>query len=66
MQGDTVVKKVKELNDVKVIIVSTYVLEEKMVEELKQSGNIVDFIKKAREHKLFNRKDRELLTWNTA
>ncbi len=46
MQGDAVAKKVKELNDVKVIIVSAYDLEEKMVEELKQSGNIVDFIKK--------------------
>jgi DNA-binding response OmpR family regulator len=35
MQGDTVAKKVKELNDVKVIIVSAYDLEVKMVEELK-------------------------------
>ena len=46
MPGDTVAKKVKELNDVKVIIVSAYDLEEKMVEELKRSGSIVDFIKK--------------------
>jgi hypothetical protein len=35
MEGDTVAKKVKELNDVKVIIVSAYDLEVKMVEELK-------------------------------
>ncbi len=46
MRGDAVAKKVKELNNVKVIIVSAYDLEEKMVEELKHSGNIVDFIKK--------------------
>ena len=45
MQGDTVAKKVKELNDVKVIMVSAYDLVEKMVEELKQSGYIVDLIK---------------------
>jgi DNA-binding response OmpR family regulator len=46
MYGDTVAKKVKELNDVKIIIVSAYELEHEMVEELKQSGYIVDIIKK--------------------
>lgn len=46
MQGDTVAKKVKELNDLKIIMISAYELDEKMVEELKQSGYIVDIIKK--------------------
>jgi DNA-binding response OmpR family regulator len=46
MYGDTVARKVKELNDVKIIIVSAYELEHEMVEELKQSGYIVDVIKK--------------------
>jgi DNA-binding response OmpR family regulator len=46
MQGDTVASKVKELNDVKVIMISAYELDEKMVEELKQSGYIDDIIKK--------------------
>jgi DNA-binding response OmpR family regulator len=46
MQGDTVAKKVKELNDVKIIMISAYELNEKMVEELKQSEYIVDVIKK--------------------
>ena len=46
MQGDTVAKKVKELNDVKIIMISAYELDEKMVEGLKQSGYIVDVIKK--------------------
>ena len=35
MQVDIVAKKVEELNDVKVIMVSAYDLEEKMFEELK-------------------------------
>jgi DNA-binding response OmpR family regulator len=46
MQGDTVAKKVKELNDAKIIMISAYELNEKMVEELKQSEYIVDVIKK--------------------
>jgi DNA-binding response OmpR family regulator len=46
MQGDTVAKKVKELNDVKIIMISAYELDEKMVGDLKQSGYIVDVIKK--------------------
>jgi DNA-binding response OmpR family regulator len=46
MYGDAVAKKVKELNDVKIIIVSAYELEQEMVEGLKQSGYIVDIIKK--------------------
>jgi CheY-like chemotaxis protein len=46
MQGDTVAKKVKELNDVKIIMISAYELDEKMVEELKQSRYVVDVIKK--------------------
>jgi DNA-binding response OmpR family regulator len=45
MQGDTVAKKVKELND-KIIMISAYELDEKMVEEQKQSGYIVDAMKK--------------------
>jgi CheY-like chemotaxis protein len=46
MQGDTVARKVKELNDVKIIMISAYELDEKMVEELKQSRYVVDVIKK--------------------
>jgi DNA-binding response OmpR family regulator len=46
IQGDTVAKKVKELNDVKIIMISAYELDEKMVGDLKQSGYIVDVIKK--------------------
>jgi DNA-binding response OmpR family regulator len=46
MQGDPVAKKVKELNDAKIIMISAYELDEKMVEELKQSGYIVDVTKK--------------------
>ena len=46
MQGDTVAKKVKELNDVKIIMISAYELDENMVEELKQSRYVVDVIKK--------------------
>jgi response regulator RpfG family c-di-GMP phosphodiesterase len=46
MYGDTVAKKVKELDDVKIIMISAYELDPKMVEELKQSGYIVDVIKK--------------------
>ena len=46
MQGDTVAKKVKELNDVKIIMISAYELDEKTVEGLKRSGYIVDVIKK--------------------
>jgi DNA-binding response OmpR family regulator len=37
MYGDTVAKKVKELDDVKIIMISAYELDTKMVEELKQS-----------------------------
>jgi DNA-binding response OmpR family regulator len=46
MYGDTVAKKVKELNDVKIIMVSAYELDQEMVEGLKQSGYIVDILKK--------------------
>ncbi|MDQ4015882.1 MAG: response regulator [Thermoproteota archaeon] len=46
MYGDTVAKKVKELDDVKIIMISAYELDPKMVDELKQSGYIVDVIKK--------------------
>ena len=46
MLGDTVAKKVKELNDVKIILLTAYELDEKIVEEIKQSGYIVDVIKK--------------------
>lgn len=46
MYGDTVAKKVKGLNDVKIIMVSAYELEQEMVEGLKQLGSIVDIIKK--------------------
>jgi DNA-binding response OmpR family regulator len=46
IQGDIVAKKVKELNDVKIIMISAYELDEKMVGDLKQSGYIVDVIKK--------------------
>jgi DNA-binding response OmpR family regulator len=46
MYGDTVAKKVKELNDVKIIMVSAYELDQEIVEGLKHSGSIVDIIKK--------------------
>ena len=46
MLGDTVAKKVKELNDVRIILLTAYELDEKIVEEIKQSGYIVDVIKK--------------------
>ena len=40
-----VAKKVKQLTDVKIIRISVYELDDKEVEELKQSGYIVDVIK---------------------
>jgi CheY-like chemotaxis protein len=46
IQGDTVAKKVKELNDVKIIMSSAYELDDKMVGDLKQSRYIVDVIRK--------------------
>ncbi|MDQ3884764.1 MAG: response regulator [Thermoproteota archaeon] len=46
MQGDTVAKKVEELNDVKIIMISAYELDGNIVEELKRSRYIVDVIKK--------------------
>ena len=46
MEGDRVAKKVKELNDVNIIIITAYELERKMVDELKHAGYIVDVIKK--------------------
>jgi hypothetical protein len=47
MQGDTVAKKVRGLNDLKIITRNAYDLQEETVEELKQSGFIVDSRKKA-------------------
>ena len=46
MQGvRTVAKKVKELTDVKIIMISAHELDDKEDEELKQSGYILDVIK---------------------
>jgi hypothetical protein len=47
---DIVAKKViqiEELNDLKIVMINAYDLPEEMVEELKQSGYIVDIMKKA-------------------
>ena len=41
----TVAKKVKELTDVKIIVISAHELDDKEDEELKQSGYILDVIK---------------------
>lgn len=47
---DIVAKKViqiEELNDLKIVMINAYDLPEETVEELKQSGCIVDIMKKA-------------------
>jgi hypothetical protein len=47
---DIVAKKViqiEELNDLKIVMINAYDLPEEMVEVLKQSGYIVDIMKKA-------------------
>jgi DNA-binding response OmpR family regulator len=66
MQGDTVAKKVKELNDVKIIMISAYELDEKMVGDLKQSGYIVDVIKKPVSMKSLIEKIESFLTESSA
>jgi DNA-binding response OmpR family regulator len=66
MQGDTVAKKVKELNDVKIIMISAYELDEKMVEELKQSRYVVDVIKKPVSMKSLIEKIESFLTERSA
>ena len=42
-----VAKKVKELNDVNIIMISAHELDDKEDEELKQSGYILDVIKRS-------------------
>ena len=47
---DIVAKKViqiEELNDLKIVMINAYDLPEEMVEKQKQSGYIVDIMKKA-------------------
>ena len=66
MQGDTVAKKVKELNDVKIIMISAYELDENMVEELKQSRYVVDVIKKPVSMKSLIEKIESFLTGRSA
>ena len=66
MQGDTVAKKVKELNDVKIIMISAYELDENMVEELKQSRYVVDVIKKPVSMKSLIEKIESFLTERSA
>jgi hypothetical protein len=39
--------QIEELNDLKIVIINVYDLPEEMVEKLKQSGYIVDIMKKA-------------------
>jgi DNA-binding response OmpR family regulator len=66
MQGDTVAKKVKELNDIKIIMISAYELDEKMVGDLKHSEAIVDVIKKPVSMKSLIEKIRSFLTESAA
>ena len=40
-------KKVKKLNDVNIIMISAHELDDKEDEELKQSGDILDVIKRS-------------------
>ncbi len=66
MQGDTVAKKVKELNDVKIIMISAYELDGNIVEELKRSRYIVDVIKKPVSMKSLIEKIESFLTERSA
>jgi response regulator RpfG family c-di-GMP phosphodiesterase len=46
MLGDDVARKIKELNGVKIILISAYELDNNLVGDLKQNGYIIDVIKK--------------------
>ena len=46
MPGDDVARKIKQLNGVKIILITAYDLDEQLVEDLKLNGYIVDVIRK--------------------
>jgi CheY-like chemotaxis protein len=46
MPGGDVARKIKQLNGVKIILITAYDLDEQLVEDLKLNGYIVDVIRK--------------------
>jgi len=46
MLGDDVARKIKQLNGVKIILITAYDLDEQSVEDLKLNGYIVDVVRK--------------------
>ena len=46
MLGDTVARKIKEYNGVKIILISAYDLDQALIKELEESKYIVEFVEK--------------------
>ena len=44
--GDSVARKIKEYNEVKIILFSAYELDDALLEELEENKNIIKYIKK--------------------
>lgn len=46
MMGDSVARRIKELNDVKIILISAYDLDQQMIRDLKENDYVVDILQK--------------------
>ena len=46
IMGDSVARRIKELNDVKIILISAYDLDQQMIRDLKENDYVVDILQK--------------------
>jgi response regulator RpfG family c-di-GMP phosphodiesterase len=61
ISGDIVARKVKEIDDVKILLITAFELDNQIVSELIQQGLIVDFVKKPIQLEQLSQKIKEII-----
>ncbi len=61
ISGDNVARKVKEIDDIKILLITAFELENQIVSELIQEGLIVDVVKKPIQLEQLSQKIRETI-----
>ena len=61
ISGDVVARKVKEIDDIKILLITAFELENQIVNELIQGGLIVDVVKKPIQLEQLSQKIEEIL-----
>jgi CheY-like chemotaxis protein len=62
ISGDIVARKVKEIDDIKILLITAFELDNQIVSELIQQGLIVDVVKKPIQLEQLSQKIKETLT----